>query len=395
MSIFNFFKSFLGKDIRPAGIVTINQQIQNICQKEVAIESAISLIANAMSKVEIKTYEDNKEVKGENYYILNVEPNKNQNASQLWHKGIRKMYREGNALIVNINGKLYVADSYNTKEFPIKGNVYTDVRIGNLNLNRTFNTDEVILLELNNANIREFLDGLFNDYDELINIAKKSYGKNAQAKYILDLANIKTGDNEFNEKYMEHIQKQLEAYINSNVAVYPQFKGYKLERDEDSGTNTVPVTDVIQVRDDMIRAVSQAFNIPVSLLNGDTTNVTQMTNLFLTLVIDPLSDMLEEELTRKIYPGYNNFQRGNYIKVDTNNIMHTDIMSVAESVDKLVSCGALNIDDVRELLGFNPLETEFSKTHWMTKNYSTAQDVVNMAEEQKLIENNDESSNDV
>ena len=75
--------------------------------------------------------------------------------------------------------------------------------------------------------------------------------------------------------------------------------------------------------------------------------------------------------------------------------MHTDIMSVAESVDKLVSCGALNIDDVRELLGFNPLETEFSKTHWMTKNYSTAQDVVNMAEEQKLIENNDESSNDV
>ena len=75
--------------------------------------------------------------------------------------------------------------------------------------------------------------------------------------------------------------------------------------------------------------------------------------------------------------------------------MHTDIMSVAESVDKLVSCGALNIDDVRELLGFNPLETEFSKTQWMTKNYSTAQDVVNMAEEQKLIENNDESSNDV
>ena len=75
MSISNFFKSFLGKDIRPASIVTINQQIQNICQKEVAIESAISLIANAMSKVEIKTYEDNKEVKGENYYILNVEPN--------------------------------------------------------------------------------------------------------------------------------------------------------------------------------------------------------------------------------------------------------------------------------------------------------------------------------
>lgn len=385
MSIRTFVKNFLEKDITPATNTAVNleEQLQSIYQKELAIETAIGLIASAMSEVEIKTFEKDKEVKGEKYYILNVEPNINENASKLWHKAIRKMYREGRALVVNLQGKLYVADSYSVDEYPIRGNIYKNVRIGNLSLDKTFNSSEVILLELNNAEVKSLIDGLFQDYDELIKTAKKSYKKNAQNKYVLELDNIKAGDVAFNEQYKEFLQKQLETYVNSEVAVYPQFKGYNLRKDESGDTN-VAVNDMLEIRTDMLRLVAQAFNIPVSLLMGDTTNINDMINLFLTLVIDPISDMLEEELSRKIYPGYSNFKAGNYIKVDTNNILHTDIMSVAESVDKLIACGSLNIDEVRELIGFNTLNTEFSQTFFMTKNYATAENT--LKGEQEVIE---------
>ena len=388
MSIRTFVKNFLEKDITPATNTAVNldEQLQNIYQKELSIETAISLIASAMSEVEIKTFENHEEVKGEKYYILNVEPNVNENASKLWHKAIRKMYREGKALIVNLKGKLYVADSYSVEEYPIRGNIYKNVRIGNLSLDKTFNSSEVILLELNNAEVKSLIDGLFQDYDELLKTAKKSYKKNAQNKYVLELDNIKAGDVTFNEQYKEFIQKQLESYVNSETAVYPQFKGYKLRKDEDNGTN-IPVNDMLEIRTDMLKLVAQAFNIPVSILMGDTTNIKDMINLFLTLVIDPLADMLEEELSRKIYPGYSNFKAGNYIKVDTNNILHTDIMSVAESVDKLIACGSLNIDEVRALIGFNALNTKFSQTYWMTKNYSTADNMLNG--EQDIVEEPD------
>ena len=392
MSIITFVRNFLEKDITPATNTAVNleDKLQNIYQKELAIESAISLIASAMSEVEIKTFENDVEVKGEKYYILNVEPNTNENASKFWHKAIRKMYIDDEpALIVNLQGKLYVADSYSVEEYPVRGNIYRNVRIGNLSLDKTFNSSEVILLELNNAKVKSLIDGLFQDYDDLLKTAKKSYKKNAQNKYVLELDNIKAGDVTFNEQYKEFIQKQLETFVNSEVAVYPQFKGYKLRKDEESNTN-VAVNDMLEIRTDMLKLVAQAFNIPVSILMGDTTNINDMINLFLTLVIDPISDMLEEELSRKIYPGYSNFKAGNYVKVDTNNILHTDIMSVAESVDKLIACGSLNIDEVRALIGFNALNTEFSQQYWMTKNYSTADNMLNgeqdIVEEEPIID---------
>ena len=45
------------------------------------------------------------------------------------------------------------------------------------------------------------------------------------------------------------------------------------------------------------------------------------------------------------------------------------MLEVADKVDKLISCGAYNIDEVRHRLDSDPLLTEFSRTHFITKNY--------------------------
>ena len=132
-------------------------------------------------------------------------------------------------------------------------------------------------------------------------------------------------------------------------------------------------SDFRDIRRDMFEIVAQAFGIPLDLMFGDVDNLDTVINQFLTFCIDPLADMLSEELTRKIYPEYDNFKRGNRVKVDTSSILHIDVLDIADKADKLIASGTCSIDEVREIIGFNALNTEFSQTHFMTKNYSTAE----------------------
>jgi phage portal protein BeeE len=46
-----------------------------------AFWSAVNIVANAVSKCEFKTFLNGKEDKGKEYYLWNIEPNKNQNSS--------------------------------------------------------------------------------------------------------------------------------------------------------------------------------------------------------------------------------------------------------------------------------------------------------------------------
>ena len=49
---------------------------------------------------------------------------------------------------------------------------------------------------------------------------------------------------------------------------------------------------------------------------------------------------------------------------------------VGDKVDKVISSGTASIDEMRERLGMPELGTEFSKAHWMTKNYTLAEDML-------------------
>ena len=56
--------------------------------------------------------------------------------------------------------------------------------------------------------------------------------------------------------------------------------------------------------------------------------------------------------------------------VDTTQIKHIDIFDISTAVDKLLSSGYASIDELRVLSGMLPLNTDWSRKHWMTKNYT-------------------------
>ena len=374
MSIKTWFIDFLGNAKNDKGEIiesVIEEKIQEVYYKELAIQTAITLIANAIAKCEIKVYEKNREVKNKTYYTLNVSPNKNENSSQLWHKAIEKMVYDNESIIVEVGDGLYCADSYSVEEYPIIGNLYKGVAIGNLQLNKTFKSEGVFRLQLNNAHIKKLIDGLYEQYGQLMSYAAKNYKKSNGTKYKLVLDQVKASDEKFQETYREVVQKQLKDFVENENAVYLQYKGYDLQ--DVSPTTNKDSSDFRNLRKEMFEIVAQAFQIPVSLMLGNITNMNEIVKIFLTFCIDPIADMISEEITRKISGDYDNWVKGNYVKVDTSTINHIDILDVAEKADKLIASGTCCIDEVRSIIGFDRLNTEFSQQHFITKNYDTVE----------------------
>lgn len=379
MKIIDNFKGtiydYLGKKVSKSQIQAIydNAEIE-YSLKKLALYIAISYIANAITKCEFKVYKNNKEVKDETYYALNVSPNINENSSQFWNKVINYLYTKGEALIVSVNGELFCADSYSVDERPIKGNIYSGVSVNTFQFNKKFYAKDVFYLRLDLENVTKLFDDVYEKYGKMMAYALKSYTRSNSKKYKLIIKNLKAGDKKFQKEFEEVIKKQLENFIKNDNAVYPQFEGYNLE---EFGTNiqTKDSSDVIALKKDTLETVANTLKIPISMMYGNMNNVTEVVNQFLTFAVDPVTDMIEEELTRKTNT-FEEWQKGNHIEVDTTCINHIDILNVAEKVDKLISSGTCDIDEVREKVGMNPLNTEFSKTHWITKNYSTSEEAL-------------------
>ena len=384
MSFKSWLADFLGKESKPISEMYYEQKIPQVYYKELAIQTAISLIANAVAKCEMKVFSKNEEVQNKTYFELNIQPNKNENSSQLWHKAIEKMIYEGECIIVNVAEELHVADSYHVEEYPILGNVYKGITIGNLQLDRVFKCHEVFRLKLNDKNIKNLLDGLSSDYEELLELAIKKYKSSNQQKYVLELENIKANDANFQKAYREVVQQQLKDFMENDNAVYPQFRGYKLT--DVTNNKSVSSTDFKEIRKDMFEIVAQAFQIPIDLMFGNVDNLDEVVSTFLTFCIDPIADMLSEELTRKIYGNFESWKKGNYIVVNTSAIQHIDVLDIADKADKLIASGTCSIDEVRKIIGFNALNEDYSTIHFMTKNYDTAENMLNSIQNEGQLE---------
>lgn len=360
---------------RYGGTVTIDIPT-SLYYKELALYTASSLIENAISKCEFKTYEEGKPVKKEDYYLLNVAPNKNENSSYFWHKVVRRAIRNPKgALVVEIRGQLHCAKDFSIKEErPILGNLYDGVILeGGLQLNKVFQADEVYLFKMEDQNARILIDGLYEDYEKLLQTAARAFCDTNGRKFKFKVAGVKQGDDKFAEEFKEVIAKEIKAYMENNYATYVEYEGEELEEQTEKQRTTSD--DMIKLRKDMFEMVGQAFKIPQALMTGNVTSVKDVLDVFLTLTVDPWADMIAEVLNKRSTVW--EYMRGNYYKADTGKIKHRDMFDLAVSIEKIVGSSVFNPDEVREELDRSALNTEWSQQYYMTKNFAKAEDVVN------------------
>ena len=354
------------------------EKMSNLVMEEFTIHAAINLIANCISKCEFKTFAGSQETQGEEHYAWNYEPNVNQNSSQFLQELVTRLLYNNECLVVESQGQLIIAESFGKEEFALKETVFSGVSRKGFTYSRTFLMSEVLYFRLNNQNIRRLLSNLCNGYNSLLQEAIDKYEKAGGEKGTLHIdaaaTGMKYGERTFEEVYEDLMNNRFKKFFNSRSAVLPLFNGftYTKQAAEQSKKSTSEMKDITDVLTEIVETVARAFNIPAALLRGDVSEVDKITKNFLTFCIDPICEMIQTEINRKRY-GKVQVQQGSYLKIDTTTIMHLDIFDIAEKIDKLIASGMYCIDELRKKLGDAELNTEESRKHWITKNYTDLQ----------------------
>lgn len=337
--------------------------------KELAIYTAISLIANAISQSEIKVYKNGKSVvQDEDYFSLNIKPNKNESASQFWHKVIERMLRSEDGALCFVSGReLYCADEFTIEQKrPFLGNIYSGIVVDDLTLGRKFTSNEVFIFKLENVQAKKLINGMYQEYGKVIASAMEAYRDTNATKYVLRVDTIQAGDEQFNKEWEEILKEPLKKYVNGDAKVYVQYEGRELGKMKSEGTQK-NADDIVKMIEQIFKITAEAFKIPQSLMLGNITNMNDITKSFLTFGVDPYADMIGKVLTGQY--GIDSWLAGNYFRVDTSTVNHVDIFDMADKIDKLISSSFACIDEVREKAGLDRLEEEWSSRHLLTKNY--------------------------
>lgn len=355
----------------------VQSAMYEVYLRELAFWTCVNKIANAISKCEFKTYIKKKEIKGQEYYLWNYEPNQNQNATSFMNKLIGKLYRNNECLVVEVNNHIYVADSYSKEVLALKEYRFSGITFDGYELSETREMSEVMFFELNSENMRNLTNGMYETYSKLLIYAQDAYKKSRGKKGILNIGAIAQESENFDETFQELMSTHFKNFFESDSAVLPLFDGYEYQDISESGKtySAESTRDIKSLADDIFEFTARAFSFPPSLAKGDVQDTGKAIDELLTFVIDPLIKMLQQEINRK-RNGYTGFKAGNYVKIETLAVKHIDIFDIATPVDKLISSGAFTINDILEVLGKPRIEEDWANQHFMTKNYSKIQDLL-------------------
>jgi HK97 family phage portal protein len=353
--------------------------IGDIYIREMAFWSAVNLVANAVSKCEFKTYLNSKEVKGREYYLWNIEPNKNHNSSVFLHKLISKLYRNNECLVIEQNGQLLVADSFIRKPYALYDDVFTQVQVEDFTFSRSFTQSEVLYYKLNEENIRKLINGLYENYSKLIAYSMKAYQRSRGTKGIFKYDTLPVTGTEERKVFDTLINEKIKKWMDSDNAALPLGRGQEWKELQHKTYSNENTRDIRAQVDDIFDFTARSFGIPPALLRGDVQDTSKAVDQLLTFCIDPLVDMIQEEINRK-RNGYDGFSKGTYIKIDTKCIKHVDLLSVATAIDKLIGSGAFCINDIRKAVGDEPIDEPWANQHFITKNYETVENALTALE---------------
>ncbi len=346
--------------------------------RELAFWSCVHVVANAVSKCEMKTFFKGEETKGDEYYLWNIEPNCNQSSSAFLHKLIAQLYRHNEVLVIEQSGQLLVADSFSKKPYALYEDVFSQVTVGDFCFGRSFAQSEVLYFTLHERAMRPVVNGLYEAYRKLLDYGMKSYQKSRGTKGILSLDTMAAGDEVFQRTYEELRNNGFKGFAAAEHAVLPLWKGMAYT---DLGTKTYAnegTRDIRAMIDDVSDFMAKAFGIPPPLLRGDVQGISDALDQFLTFCLDPLADVLTEEINRKRCGKA--VLDGTYVKLDTKCVKHVDLLGVSTAIDKLISSGAFCVNDIRALVGEAVIDAPWAYQHVMTKNYETVQDLLRAAQ---------------
>lgn len=355
----------------------VQDAIYEVYLRELAFWTCVNKVAGAIVKCEFQTYRNNKEIRENEYYLWNYEPNPNQNAASMIFKLIGNLYRKNEALIVGVGRYIYVADDYKKEVYALKEYKFSNVVIDDYTLSETFTMSDVLFFELNSTDMRKLINGMYDAYSKLLTHAQNAYRRSRGRKGILNISAVAEQNEAFDQEFDDLMTKHFKNFFEKENAVLPLFDGYSYtDISQNVKTYSSESTrDIKALADDIYDFTARAFSFPPSLAKGDVQDTGKAVDELLTFAIDPLVEVLQTEINRKRY-GFSGLKSGSYIKINTLAVKHIDIFDIATPIDKLISSGAFTINDILKVLKMQPINESWADQHFITKNYATIQDLL-------------------
>lgn len=374
IAIIDFFRNFFGENGKQIPLEAIALQSETTdAFKELAKEASIALISKAFSLAEFRTYQKGVEIKQQDYYLFNIEPNLNTPAASFWESVVRKLLERSECLILVQNGSLYLADDYTKHPYVFKPNEYTGVCINDYALTDVWFEDKVLFLDYpSTVDADRRIAGMYSEFSKLINSSANGYlgSKVRKGKLKIPTNWMKT----------EQGQKDLNAYVNSQMADFmnPDVSSVlPLTSDMDyeelgsagrSSSNGESSRETKNYVNDVFDFIAIAYGIPPSLLKGDVIDTKEAYSNFITFCLNPIAKLVQDEINRKMF-GRTEYVGKSYLKIDTSNIKSKDLRDVANSIDLLMRNGAFTINDAIKAVGYEPISDDIGDKRFMTKNY--------------------------
>lgn len=355
----------------------ISVEVKKLELSKMAIQKAVGMIAHAIAKSEFVVQRKEGRVKDHVYWILNVRPNPNETATDFWIDVIRRLLIEEECVICNMGKQLYIVDAYTTDRAVMMPQIYRNISITSngeiLKLNKNFRSDDIIHLRAQNKKIRKYLEKVLKLYDAVVSAAATAKKISGTPKFTLDVPAampvIRTKDESGKEKpltvdeYKKGIKKLLES---DDIEVLQNSNGMNIGALEIK-TN-VTSEDIVKLAGEIFTECALAFDIPKAVFLGEITEKADSTNEFITYAVGWVVELINDSLNAKLV-GEADYLKGENIWIDMSRFKHRDLVESAANLDKLRSIG-FNFDEIRETVGWEALNTEFSRERVITKNYT-------------------------
>ena len=372
MGVFEFFKR---KDVQYSFDFEYAKLSGNVYLKHLVLDTCASFIGRSLSSAEFRFKEDGKYVKNEIYRRLNLRPNLNQTASSFWQKFASKLIYDNEVLVVQSDTEdLLIADSFVHTKYALYEDTFSGVTVEDYTYERNFTQSQVMHIKFGNENLSCLIDGLYKDYGKLFSNVMSYQQRKNQLRATVNLDSITAKSPKELQKVDQFIQNIYKNFSEKDLAIVPQQPGmeYK-EHFSGTGASTLTVDEIDKVTNGFFTQVARALGIPIQLLSGEVVNTEEANKNFLMYTMKPLLKKITDEINAKF------ITTEDYFKGDVASYYiqrYLDIFDVSNSIEKVLSSGILNINEIRSELGREELQGEFFNTYFITKNFSTAEEAL-------------------
>jgi len=234
-------------------------------------------------------------------------------------------------------------------------------------------SDDILHFRYSTDKLRVFTDNVLNCLNDALNAVQslETIANTPLLKFKVD-ANLqfrrRTADGKEVRLTLDNVLEEFKSKIDGKkLAILTEQTGTALEFMDVK--KQVTAAELATLTDTINKECAAAYDIPLGVFNGQITEQSDATNEFITYAVGPPAEVINDTLNAKLV-GEKDYVAGERAFVWLAHFKHIDVIDAANSLDKLRAIG-FTLDEIFEMVGYPALNTEFSTTRALTKNYAT------------------------